>query len=886
MASVIDETGNEHTGTEVGSPTYSAGAIGAAISLDGVADHLTTPDATDLNLTAFTYMAWIKTSNVAAMPIYSNWSSINPVRQGSIFKINTTGEIRGVVAGGGWGGEGEADGYAHVIGSNNLCDGKWHHVAFTYDGLVLRVFERGYEVASRDYVKTIPYGSECAAAVGCQYNDGVTPAQYFTGDIDDARIYRKALSEAEIQEIIAGVILSFEDSVLQALPAWYWQLDETSGIIAEEKKLGVDNLEYESDASTNSYAVTASQNDGRGTAKSLSGNAPPTDMLAHWQMNNEGGGQATIIDSTANGYDVPTGGSPTVGGVAGVINEATYLNGAQVGVLTSHVPFDVTNITIGAWVKTTDTGIQCIYSNYSNDLNAVSGVDFRIKSNVISLVIGSNTGMLLGTNYDLADGTTTVTDGNWHYVVGTYDGLYIKIYTDGVLEATEPYSGGLFYDLPNARMNIACRTDDFYFNRVNYLTGTLDEVVFFDRAITASEVFNLYNEPSTTTPTSLQIYDPTLTQFPEDWNVDLFTYPFGWTYNFGYGISKQIYERYDQIWSWGEETWGDRWRTINEDTGVGGDGRADTSNVASRVVRRGTAGGKYVVRWDYIDDVGFNNGLSLTFKMGGNDQMFLGTMAADSGTAITIRGSFEVFKQSNSQGDLGTLGNGSSCYVFIDYDNGQFHVSKGGAILGTYTFTSMGWMSVMCGRTGDRASSVRLDPDPDISGVSALPAGTVEADWVGWNNKADFDSRYNIHYIPNDASSWVGINGGSVSNETSPTGVSVKVTGGTATLGNCYSQPYVVPVSGEYIMVVELDDTSLPSRTDEVKKIFGYINDVQQSFNSTIDVGSDDAYDSSKDNGVMTTRFVASAGDTLRVGVGRAHDAATTFRNAYIVGVK
>jgi len=508
MASVIDETGNEHTGTEVGSPTYSAGAIGAAISLDGVADHLTTPDATDLNLTAFTYMAWIKTSNVAAMPIYSNWSSINPVRQGSIFKINTTGEIRGVVAGGGWGGEGEADGYAHVIGSNNLCDGKWHHVAFTYDGLVLRVFERGYEVASRDYVKTIPYGSECAAAVGCQYNDGVTPAQYFTGDIDDARIYRKALSEAEIQEIIAGVILSFEDSVLQALPAWYWQLDETSGIIAEEKKLGVDNLEYESDASTNSYAVTASQNDGRGTAKSLSGNAPPTDMLAHWQMNNEGGGQATIIDSTANGYDVPTGGSPTVGGVAGVINEATYLNGAQVGVLTSHVPFDVTNITIGAWVKTTDTGIQCIYSNYSNDLNAVSGVDFRIKSNVISLVIGSNTGMLLGTNYDLADGTTTVTDGNWHYVVGTYDGLYIKIYTDGVLEATEPYSGGLFYDLPNARMNIACRTDDFYFNRVNYLTGTLDEVVFFDRAITASEVFNLYNEPSTTTPTSLQIYDP------------------------------------------------------------------------------------------------------------------------------------------------------------------------------------------------------------------------------------------------------------------------------------------------------------------------------------------------------------------------------------------
>jgi len=502
MSDLIDETGNLHTGTIVGSPTFSPGAVGLGIVMDGLTDYVEIPDSVDLNLATFTYMLWFNTSTTGVtQALIGNKGKI--VNSNGTFLYQDSNNVLHLQ----FGEDNQPSANLNIVTPLSYADGNWHHVAVTYDGLKVIIYVNGVNVVEANYSGTIAYNG-CAMLIGAYSNDdGVTPLGLWTGSFDDVRIHNQALSASEIHEIVHANPNSFEEQVFLSNPDWNWKLDAASGLVAADR-MGNGDLEYESDASTEGYSVAASQADGIGFAKSMIGNEPPTDMVAHWQMNNEGGGQATIVDSTANGYDVPVSGSPTVGGVAGKIDEATYFNGSQVGILISHVPFDVEFISISAWIITTDAGIQCIYSNFSNDATAVSGVDFKINAGIGELTIGFNTGKVVGTDYAIASGATIINDGQWHHLIGTYDGLNIKLYTDGVLEGIKPLVGSISYDLPDARMNIACRTDDLYFDRINFLTGTLDEIRFYDRAITDQEAFNIYNEQAAVGPTALQIYDP------------------------------------------------------------------------------------------------------------------------------------------------------------------------------------------------------------------------------------------------------------------------------------------------------------------------------------------------------------------------------------------
>ncbi|MEA3309018.1 MAG: LamG domain-containing protein [Chloroflexota bacterium] len=81
--------------------------------------------------------------------------------------------------------------------------------------------------------------------------------------------------------------------------------------------------------------------------------------------------------------------------------------------------------------------------------------------------------------------TTTITQGQWYHVVGTYDGTYSKIYVNGVLENTKSVSG-----------NLLSSPASVYFGAKDgssrYFTGALDEVAIYDQALTAVEVAARY----------------------------------------------------------------------------------------------------------------------------------------------------------------------------------------------------------------------------------------------------------------------------------------------------------------------------------------------------------------------------------------------------------
>lgn len=126
-------------------------------------------------------------------------------------------------------------------------------------------------------------------------------------------------------------------------------------------------------------------------------------------------------------------GTPTYS--AGKFSNALTLNGStQALSITDAAGLKPTgDFTIGCWFKTSNTGAnKNIFQSYSDNTNA-QGIKIRVEStNVISFRAGS--GSADDTTAIL--GTTTVTDGNFHYVVVSARNNWVQVYLDGKLEAS------------------------------------------------------------------------------------------------------------------------------------------------------------------------------------------------------------------------------------------------------------------------------------------------------------------------------------------------------------------------------------------------------------------------------------------------------------------
>jgi hypothetical protein len=85
-----------------------------------------------------------------------------------------------------------------VIGQSASPVGVWSHVAVTYDGATLRLFANGAPVATRATTGTLA-ASDDPLWLGGNHPYG----EHFDGVIDEARIYDRALDEAEIRADMA-----------------------------------------------------------------------------------------------------------------------------------------------------------------------------------------------------------------------------------------------------------------------------------------------------------------------------------------------------------------------------------------------------------------------------------------------------------------------------------------------------------------------------------------------------------------------------------------------------------------------------------------------------------------------------------------------------------
>ena len=202
-------------GTLANGAYWGAGRSGHAVAMDGYDDYIALPNF-DVTGEGITLAAWV-----------NSWSFPGGVEQRFISKADDSIERRSF-----WTlaqtnvGENRLQFRLKAGGSTttltawagNLPLNTWYHAAATYDGGTMRLYLNGEEVGYTAKSGSIPSGTVIPVHVG-RSPEG---SNYMHGAIDDVRVYRSALSHAEIAELVAaggGPTASEQSSVWLTAPA-------------------------------------------------------------------------------------------------------------------------------------------------------------------------------------------------------------------------------------------------------------------------------------------------------------------------------------------------------------------------------------------------------------------------------------------------------------------------------------------------------------------------------------------------------------------------------------------------------------------------------------------------------------------------------------------
>jgi len=188
-----DSSGHNLHGTIAGNPTWVDGPAGKALKFDGDGDYVDLGNDSSLNMTTqITVAAWIKVDAFDC-----EWQAIITKGDGS-WRLQRNGTkssiefactgafVPGALVG-------------SLFGNIGVNDGRWHHIAGTYDGSKICLYVDG----------KLDIASEAAGSIEVNDYDlliganAEKPDRNFKGSIDDVRIYSYALSAEEVKEISA-----------------------------------------------------------------------------------------------------------------------------------------------------------------------------------------------------------------------------------------------------------------------------------------------------------------------------------------------------------------------------------------------------------------------------------------------------------------------------------------------------------------------------------------------------------------------------------------------------------------------------------------------------------------------------------------------------------
>ena len=198
-------------------------------------------------------------------------------------------------------------------------------------------------------------------------------------------------------------------------------------------------------------------------------------LLAYYSFE-EASGQLTDV---VNGYD-----TTSVAGLSyqqtGKVNYCILMDGetsnATIG---DNSNFDLQNFSLGGWMKT-ESYYNPLFTNLINTGGNYYGYGINLGGSGQATVFLCN-----GASYEEAVGDDNLTDGEWHFIVGTYDHTTLKVYVDGILQ-DDQVSTSMDIGFTNAVVRIGYADGGI-------ADGGLDEIGVWNRVLTQDEVTELWN---------------------------------------------------------------------------------------------------------------------------------------------------------------------------------------------------------------------------------------------------------------------------------------------------------------------------------------------------------------------------------------------------------
>jgi hypothetical protein len=182
--------GNDGTLPEMTGNEWTSGIVGGALEFDGTNDYVSVPNSSSLQLTsALTMAGWIKANSWGSgtdVDIIARKGEGNP----NNYQLSIADGLATLYLD-----DGDGSG---LRGDTLLNTGQWYHVAATWDGTTVRIYVDG--VLDNDPPDS--RGGTIDTDTRAFYIGGRSGADLLDGILDDVRLYNRALSEAEIKNLV------------------------------------------------------------------------------------------------------------------------------------------------------------------------------------------------------------------------------------------------------------------------------------------------------------------------------------------------------------------------------------------------------------------------------------------------------------------------------------------------------------------------------------------------------------------------------------------------------------------------------------------------------------------------------------------------------------
>ena len=213
--------------------------------------------------------------------------------------------------------------------------------------------------------------------------------------------------------------------------------------------------------------------------------APP---IAFWTLDETSG---TRYDISGNGYNLNS--INNVGYDSGKINNCAIFDGSNyLNTVGSAPGFGNRSLSISFWVKTNSSSDNMLVDAHTgnNPHGGGYGIDMMGDGRLDFLVTHGPPYWFDPAYGNRIQSNSTINDGNWHHLVGTYHNGNMKLYIDGVLDSSHDYNDRrIIGGNGSNHLSIGSNSDGTYGNA----QASIDIVGIWQQALDQYQVLALYN---------------------------------------------------------------------------------------------------------------------------------------------------------------------------------------------------------------------------------------------------------------------------------------------------------------------------------------------------------------------------------------------------------